>query len=602
LSLIEKFWAQPLRRQLLLADLLLLVPVLGLVAWSALSTRREIRDELISHAQVVATTTAAYVNRDIQNFDHMADQLTGDPSLRALDAARIPDLLNRAVVGRAMISAIAVVDASGREVSSVGTLPDATDERLWPRRTTESRRRTVEPIRTQQSGPGYVVFGYPIESSGQLSALGVYVLPSNLQQALQSLDLPPSSVVFIADDDGRILAQSARSGHEIGQQLYGPGNQLNEARTHKGPDGIERIHAEARIAAGPWIVSVGVPSSLVRERAGSIWTRGLIILSVVLAGGFLVTWFLAFRLRESVGHLSGTASRIASGDFSPMQSRPMLSAEFAQLQVAFAGMLERFNKTKSALDGQMAEERRIRQELESLQGQVIRQERLAAVGQLVSGVAHEINNPLQAILGFSELLQMQPDVSETVKADLRLIQKESARACGIIRNLALFARQQPGEAGPMMMSDVIRAVAELRQRRLESEDIELQLDDRARRPVTAVLAELQQVVLNFVINAEQSIIASGRLPGRITIRSYDKDDRVVLEVEDTGPGVAPANEAKLFQPFFTTKPVGQGTGLGLSISYGIVDSLGGGIGYRRAAAGGSIFYFDLPARAMAQVP
>jgi C4-dicarboxylate-specific signal transduction histidine kinase len=273
----------------------------------------------------------------------------------------------------------------------------------------------------------------------------------------------------------------------------------------------------------------------------------------------------------------------------------MLSAEFAQLQSAFEGMLQRFNATRSALDAQMAEERRIRQELESLQGQVIRQERLAAVGQLVSGVAHEINNPLQAILGFAELLQMQPDLPDTVKDDLRLIQKESARACGIIRNLALFARQQPGEAAPVMMSDVIRATAELRQRRLETEDIELHIDDRARQSVQAVLTELQQVVLNFVVNAEQAILSSGRLPGRITIRAYDKEGRVMLEVEDTGPGIAPENEAKLFQPFFTTKPVGQGTGLGLSISYGIIDSLGGGIGYRRAPAGGSVFYFDLPA-------
>jgi C4-dicarboxylate-specific signal transduction histidine kinase len=115
--------------------------------------------------------------------------------------------------------------------------------------------------------------------------------------------------------------------------------------------------------------------------------------------------------------------------------------------------------------------------------------------------------------------------------------------------------------------------------------------------VKAVLTELQQVVLNFVVNAEQGIMISGRLPGRITVRAYDKDARVMLEVEDTGPGVPPQNEAKLFQPFFTTKPVGQGTGLGLSISYGIIDSLGGGIGYRRAPAGGSIFYFELPAMA-----
>ena len=110
-----------------------------------------------------------------------------------------------------------------------------------------------------------------------------------------------------------------------------------------------------------------------------------------------------------------------------------------------------------------------------------------------------------------------------------------------------------------------------------------------------MLTELQQVLLNFVVNAEQAILASGRFPGRITIRSGDLDGRATLEVEDTGPGIDADNEAKLFQPFFTTKPVGQGTGLGLSISYGIIDSLGGRIGYRSAPAGGAIFYFDLPA-------
>jgi C4-dicarboxylate-specific signal transduction histidine kinase len=263
--------------------------------------------------------------------------------------------------------------------------------------------------------------------------------------------------------------------------------------------------------------------------------------------------------------------------------------------VAFDLMLRRFNDTRQALDSQMAEERRMRSELESLQGQVIRQERLAAVGQLVSGVAHEINNPLQAILGFAELLQMQDDLPDSVKTDLRVIQKESARACGIIRNLALFARQQPGEAAPLRLGDVITSVAELRQRRLESEDIQLLIDDRSSECVNAVLTELQQVVLNFVVNAEQSIMGSGRLPGRVIIRTFDRDDRVVLEVEDTGRGVSREHEARLFEPFFTTKPVGQGTGLGLSVSYGIIDSLGGRIGHRRAPAGGSIFHFDLPA-------
>lgn len=237
----------------------------------------------------------------------------------------------------------------------------------------------------------------------------------------------------------------------------------------------------------------------------------------------------------------------------------------------------------------------MREELQSLQRQVIRQERLAAVGMLVSGVAHEINNPLQAILGFAELLQMQHDLPDSVNKDLALIQRESARACGIIRNLALFARQQPGQAATIKLGDIIRSVSELRLRRLQSEDIELLVEDQATRPVMAVFTELQQVVLNFVVNAEQVILASGRLPGRITVRTRDERRRVVLEVEDTGTGVDPEHEAKLFQPFFTTKPVGEGTGLGLSVSYGIIDSMGGHMGYRPAPAGGAIFYFELPA-------
>jgi C4-dicarboxylate-specific signal transduction histidine kinase len=182
-----------------------------------------------------------------------------------------------------------------------------------------------------------------------------------------------------------------------------------------------------------------------------------------------------------------------------------------------------------------------------------------------------------------------------VQSDLHVIQRESARACGIIRNLALFARQQAGPATQIRLSEVIAAVTELRQRRLQSEQIELRVEDASALSVLAVLTELQQVVLNFVVNAEQAILSSGRVPGRVTIRTYDRDGRAVLEVEDTGPGVRPEDEPRLFEPFFTTKPVGQGTGLGLSISYGIIESLNGKVGYRAAPASGAIFYFELPA-------
>jgi C4-dicarboxylate-specific signal transduction histidine kinase len=145
------------------------------------------------------------------------------------------------------------------------------------------------------------------------------------------------------------------------------------------------------------------------------------------------------------------------------------------------------------------------------------------------------------------------------------------------------------------MPEVIASVVELRQRRLQEQGIILELHEEGSHLVRAIFAELQQVLLNFVTNAEQAIVAARPARRRIVIRTADVDERLRVEVEDSGPGVAPENESKLFQPFFTTKPVGEGTGLGLSVSYGIIQSLGGEIGYRRAAAGGALFYVELPA-------
>ena len=460
--------------------------------------------------------------------------------------------------------------------------------------------RVVTQLLRTPKGTSYVTVAYPVtDVSGDIvGAVLCHVNPQLLETVFAQLSLPPGSVVTVTETGGRVIARSLEPDRYVGQLFnasWTPEAAPAPPRQLDSEDGVRRLYSEAVASSGPWLVSVGVPMSVAYERAFSLWTRSVTILALGLSGWLVVVMMFSRRLTTSVAHLEGAAQRIAAGDFNPIEPKPMPTREFAQLQLAFGHMLTRFNETRSALDAQMAEQRRMLEELQSLQRQVIRQERLAAVGQLVSGVAHEINNPLQAILGFAELLQMQANVPDDVKNDLILIQKESARACGIIRNLALFARQQTGEATRLRHADVIASVAELRQRRLESEDIELRVEDGSKQHVLAVMTELQQVVLNFVVNAEQAIVMSGRRPGRITLRTRDEGDRVILEVEDTGPGVPHDNEAKLFQPFFTTKPVGQGTGLGLSVSYGIIDSLGGHIGYRRAPAGGAIFYFDLPA-------
>src|SRR5688572_995879 len=596
----QRVWTHPLRQQLFIALAFLLVPMVLAAGGLGYEEYRETVDEFAQQTQATARRSAASIERELTGLDRMARNLSINAVFQAMDAEGVGPLLSPQRQQRPSLLSIVLVDMSGTPVAH-GTgdekFPDGWSELMSP--VIHKGMRVVTSLRKSAAGTPYITVAYPVsDRSGTIvGAVLCHVNPRLLVSNADTLALPEGSVVTLTEMDGRVIARNLEPDRFIGQLSDSdwaagapePPQQL------EGADGVRRLYSEALVEGGPWLVSVGIPMSVAYQRAFSLWTRSSTILALGLSGWLIVVLVFSRRLTSSVAYLEGAAQRIAAGDFSPIEPRPMPTREFEQLQLAFGQMLTRFNETRAALDAQMTEQRRMLEELQSLQRQVIRQERLAAVGQLVSGVAHEINNPLQAILGFAELLQMQADVSDDVKNDLILIQKESARACGIIRNLALFARQQTGEAARVRLGDVITSVAELRQRRLEQEDIELRVEDESKQQVLAVMTELQQVLLNFVVNAEQAIVMSGRRPGRVTLRTRDEGDRIILEVEDTGPGVPHDNEAKLFQPFFTTKPVGQGTGLGLSVSYGIIDSLGGHIGYRRAAAGGALFYFDLPA-------
>jgi two-component system NtrC family sensor kinase len=258
-------------------------------------------------------------------------------------------------------------------------------------------------------------------------------------------------------------------------------------------------------------------------------------------------------------------------------------------------MAASLRETREALDRQIEQERNTHEALQSLQRQVVRQERLAAVGVLVSGVAHELNNPLQAILGTAELLEQNRQLPSEALEEIAFVKTQSSRAREIIRNLSRFSSQQPGPPSLVDLREVVAEVVQLRRRDLDLSSVTLDIQASTSRKVHANFTELEQVILNFVINAEQSIESVGRPRGRILVRIADAGRRVRLEVHDDGPGVAPEDEPKLFQPFFTTKPVGKGTGLGLSVSYGIVESYGGTIGYRSNGWGGATFFFELPA-------
>ncbi|HXG88293.1 MAG TPA: ATP-binding protein [Vicinamibacterales bacterium] len=418
-----------------------------------------------------------------------------------------------------------------------------------------------------------------------------------VQTVISAIPLPTGAVVTVSDEQSTVLARSRDPEQYVGSRITASALPMAEVPAfviRDGMDGVERVFANALFRGGPYMVSVGIPTAVASERVAPIFRRNLLIVISVTVFTLLLEFLLLRPYTRAFDRAIKFAGRVAAGDLTTPEPTRMPSLEMERLQASVIEMLTKLREAREAVAAQVAEERRMRQELESLQRQVIRQERLAAIGVLVSGVAHELNNPLQAILGFAELLQIRNDVPEHVRGELLLIQKESARASVIIRNLSRFSRQQSAAASPVRLRDVVSSVVELRQRKLEEDNIALDVHEDSDPPVVAVFQELQQVVLNFMINAEQAVMVTPE-PRRIIIRVTGDATAARLEVEDSGHGVLPDDESKLFQPFFTTKPVGEGTGLGLSVSYGIIESHGGSIGYRRAASGGAVFYFDLPA-------
>jgi two-component system, NtrC family, sensor kinase len=218
-------------------------------------------------------------------------------------------------------------------------------------------------------------------------------------------------------------------------------------------------------------------------------------------------------------------------------------------------------------------ERDITEELR-LRAQLIHSERLSAVGQLVSGVAHELNNPLQSILGFTELL-IDAEERPELRRDLEQVRSEAIRAGKIVRNLLAFARRSSSERTTANINDIVKTTISLRSYEFGSANIRLfESYAEGLPPVVVNPEEIQQVILNLVLNAEQAMRAAHR-SGTLTVTTNWVDEMVTIEIQDDGPGVPSALAGRVFEPFFSTKEVGEGTGLGLSIAMGIAEVHGG---------------------------
>jgi two-component system NtrC family sensor kinase len=238
------------------------------------------------------------------------------------------------------------------------------------------------------------------------------------------------------------------------------------------------------------------------------------------------------------------------------------------------------------------ESRQAYQNLRRTQEQLLNSEKMAAVGQLISGVAHELNNPLTAILGYSQLLSASGQMGPQGIEYSEKLYKQAQRTHRIVQNLLSFARQHKPERSPTMINHILEDTLALRDYDLRMSNIRVHLNLAPDLPVMSADAhQLQQVFLNMVNNAVDAILESSA-NGDLWVTTRSDKTRIFVEFTDSGPGVQEAS--RVFDPFYTTKPVGKGTGLGLSICYGIVTEHGGTISVRNLPHRGASFTIELP--------
>ncbi|MGA9777879.1 MAG: ATP-binding protein [Verrucomicrobiia bacterium] len=296
-------------------------------------------------------------------------------------------------------------------------------------------------------------------------------------------------------------------------------------------------------------------------------------------------WFVINRVTEPLRELRQGAEAVGRGDFDrrvPVRSHD----ECGQLAMVFNGMTENIQQSRSQLEKTVVT-------LKTTQAQLVQSEKLSAIGKFVAGVAHELNNPLTAVVGFSEILKRGTE-DEKNRRYSDTILKAALRCKRIVQSLLSFARREQPERKLVSINTLIEMALEIVGYSLRTSNIEVVTQLEPKLPLVLVdTSQIQQVLLNVINNAQEAIEAGGQ-PGRIQIVSETRTPNVRITIQDNGPGIPREHLRRLFDPFFTTKEVGKGTGLGLSLCYGYIKEHGGTITPSSQLGKGATFTIELP--------
>jgi signal transduction histidine kinase len=311
----------------------------------------------------------------------------------------------------------------------------------------------------------------------------------------------------------------------------------------------------------------------------------LLISSLAILLGTAVVWFFVQRVTQPLRELRDSAEAVGKGDFS-RRVEVRSPDECGELAHVFNQMILNLKNSREQLEMTV-------ETLKTTQAQLIQSEKLSGIGEFVAGVAHELNNPLTSVMGFSELLK-QANRDPKHQRHLELIHKNALRCQKIVQSLLSFARRHQPERKLVCLNALIEAALEILQYQLRTSGIEVTTTLDPDLPQAMVDPhQVQQVLVNIINNARQAI-EGHKSNGAIKILTETRDEKVSVTIQDNGPGISDENLAKVFDPFFTTKEVGRGTGLGLSICYGIIKEHGGVITVRSEPDEGATFVIELP--------
>jgi signal transduction histidine kinase len=424
-----------------------------------------------------------------------------------------------------------------------------------------------------------LTLGYQVSGNEEARTVVAIIAPTLFKQVLQRAGAF-DAVLLDADKNALVTLGRGSADVQWARQALLHFNELGRRSVVEYEDEYGKYIAGAStIGAADVTVVTRISASAAyltaRNLLGNLVKVGLAIIFLASLGGVLVSR----RLTRPLEQLSQAVRKVAKGNFD-VKVDINSKDEIGQLSNSFNEMAGELNVRE--------------QSLKKAQLALIQSEKMAAVGTLSAGLAHEVKNPLSSVLGYAQLAKRKINETEVVKAHLDIIESETRRCNDIIGNLMQFSRAEKGEFDEISINTVVEKSVGIVDHQLSLHKVRVTTDfAEGIPPLLGNANQIQQVLMNLTINAQHAMGEDG---GTISIKTEvdESTATALITVDDTGPGIPEDVAANIFEPFFTTKEAGQGTGLGLSVSYGIIQEHKGAIHVMQAPGGGARFEIRLP--------